>query len=103
LLDLDRKDLKVLIEGNALACSPKHFAVPYCLDFFANKSTGLVDLLTLSYEEALGSSRQSTMSLNSSQSETTKSKVLVNTCLKRYETNENFLKAVFFIEDNLNL
>ncbi len=29
----------------------------------------------------------------------TKNKVLVNTCLKRYETNENFLKAVFFIED----
>ena len=104
LLDLDRKDLKILVEGNALACSQTSNAIPYCLDFFTNPTSGLVNLITLSYEEATGSSRQSTMSLNSSMSETgvAKNKVLVNTCLKRYETNDNFLKAVFFIED-LNL
>jgi hypothetical protein len=103
LLDLDRKDLKILVEGNALACSQTSHAIPYCVDFFTNSTSGLVNLVTLSYEEATGSSRQSTMSLNSSMSETgAKNKVLVNTCLKRYETNENFLKAVFFIED-LNL
>ena len=95
--------MKVLVEGNALSPTGTSRAIPYCLDFFTNATSGLVDLVTLSYEEASGSSRQSTMSINSgSVSESgvgSKYKVLVNTCLKRYETNENFLKAVFFIED----